>query len=111
MGIKATPPYVNIFMDENEETVREVFIWAILFWKRFINDIFLIFLGTTNQLQPLQDFMNHLHTTIKLTFQHSTKQISFLDMKIQIGADRKLSTRLYRKTTDCAAPLHFHSNH
>ena len=100
MGIKATPPYVNIFMDENEETVREVFIWAILFWKRFINDIFVIFLVTTNQLQPLQDFMNHLHSTIKLTFQHSTQQISFLDMKIQIGADRKVSTRLYRKTTD-----------
>ena len=32
-------------------------------------------------------------------------------MKIHIGADRKLSTTLYRKPTDCAALLHFHSNH
>ena len=32
-------------------------------------------------------------------------------MKIHIGADHKLSTTLYRKPTDCAAILHFHSNH
>ena len=32
-------------------------------------------------------------------------------MKIHIGADRKLSTTLHRKPTDCAARLHLHSNH
>ena len=32
-------------------------------------------------------------------------------MKIHIGADCKLSTTMYRKPTDCAAFLHFHSNH
>ena len=94
-----------------QETIREAFIWAILFWKRFIDDIFLIFIGTTKQLQSMKDFMNNLHPTIKFTFDHSTQEISFLDMKIHIGADRKLSTTLYRKPTDCAALLHFHSNH
>ena len=90
---------------------HEAFIWAILFWKRFLDDIFLIFLGTNNHLQPLQDFMNHLHSRIKFTFQHSTQQLPFLDMKIHIRADRKLSTTLYRKPTDYLALLHFHSNH
>ena len=52
--------------------------------------------------------MNHLHPTVKFTFQHSTQQRSFLGM---IRVDRKLSTTLYRKTTDSAAYLHFHSNH
>ena len=32
-------------------------------------------------------------------------------MKIQIRADRKLSTTLYRKPTDCVVLLQFHSNH
>ena len=59
----------------------------------------------------MKDFMNNLHPTIKFTFEHSTQEISFLDMKIHIGADRKLSTTLYRKPTDCAALLHFHSKH
>ena len=111
MGTKAAPPYANLFMGSQEETIREAFIRAIPFWKRFIDDIFLIFLGITNQLQSLQDFMNRLHPTIKFTFQHSTQQISFLHMAIQIGANRKLSTTLFRKPTDCTALLHFHSNH
>ena len=99
------------FMGRQEETFCEAFIWAIPFWKGFIDDIFLIFLGTTNQLQSLQDFMNHLHPTIKFTFQYFTQQISFLDIKIQVGANRKLFITLYRKSTDCASLLHFHSNH
>ena len=32
-------------------------------------------------------------------------------MKIHTGADRKLSTTLYKKPTDCATCLHLHSNH
>ena len=98
-------------MGHREETIWEAFIWAIPFWKRFIDDIFLIFLGTTKQLQSTKDLMNNLHTTIKFTFKHSTQEISFLDMKINSGADRKFSTTLYRKPTDCTALLHFHSNH
>ena len=111
MGTKAAPPYANLFMGRHEETIRDTFIWAISFWKRFIDDIFLIFLGTTEQLQSMKDFMNNLRPTIKFTFEHSTQEISFLDMKICIGADHRLSTTLYRKPTDCAALLHFHSNH
>ena len=110
MLTKAAPPYANLFMDCHEETIRKAFIWAIPFWKRFIDDIFMIFIGTTKQFQSMKDFMNNLHPTIKFTFEHSTQKISFLDMKIHIGADRKLLTTLYRKPTDCAALLHFHSN-
>ena len=101
----------TLFMGRHEETIREAFIWAIPFCKRFIDDIFLIFLGSTEQLQSMKDFMNNLHPTVTFTFEHSTHKISFLDMKIRIGADRRLSTILYRKPTDCAALLHFHSNH
>ena len=43
------------------------------------------------------------------TFKYSAHEISFLDMRILIGADRKLSSTLYEKPTD-RAELHFHSN-
>ena len=111
MGTKAAPLYANLFMGCHEETIREAFIWAIPFWKRFIDDIFLIFIGTTKQLQSMKDFMNNLQPTIKFTFEHSTHEISFPDMKIHIGSDCKLSTILYRIPTDCVAILHFHHNH
>ena len=67
--------------------------------------------GTTKQLHSMKDFMNILHPTIKFTFEHSSQEISFLDTKTYIGADGKLSTILYRKPTDCATLLHFHSVH
>ena len=43
------------------------------------------------------------------TFKYSTQEISFLDMRILIGADRKLFSTLYRKPTDRAV-LYFYSN-
>ena len=52
-----------------------------------------------------------LHPTIKFTIEHSSQEISFLDTKIHIGADGKLSTTLYIKPTDCVTLLHFHSIH
>ena len=62
MGTKAAPPYANLFMGRHEQTIREAFIRAIPSWKRFTHNIFLFFLGTTNQFQSLQNFMNHLST-------------------------------------------------
>ena len=82
MGTKATTPYANLFMGRHEETIWEAFIWAIPFWKRFVGDMFLIFLDTTKQLQFMKDLMNNLHPTIKFTFEHPTQETSFLDMKI-----------------------------
>ena len=49
MGSKAAPPFANLFMGRHEETIWETFIWAIAFWKRFIDEIFL---GTTNNSSP-----------------------------------------------------------
>ena len=98
-------------MDHHEQTTQEAFIWAIIFWIRFIDNIFTTFLGTINQPQSLEDFMNHLQPTIKFTFQHYTQKISFLEIKIHIRADHKLFTTLYKKPTDYAVLLHFHSHH
>ena len=59
----------------------------------------------------MKNFVNNFHPTIKFTFQNSTQEISFLDIKIHIGPDRKLSITLYRKPTDYAVLLYFQSNH
>ena len=65
IGTKAAPPYDNLFMGRHKEATQEAFIWAISFWERFIDDLFLIFLGTTEQLQSMKNFMNNLHPKIK----------------------------------------------
>ena len=76
-----------------------------------IHKHFLLFLGTTDQFQYLKDFMNNLQSAVNFIFEYCTQQISFLDMKIHIGANGKPSTTLRRKPTNYAALLHFQSNH
>lgn len=111
MGTKMAPPYSNLFMGRIEEPIIETFIWALLIWKRFIDDIFLIFLGTSEELLGLQNFMNSSHPNIKFTFQSSLTEIPFLDVLVYVGPDRKIQTTLYKKPTDCSPLLHFKSHH
>ena len=42
MGTKMAPAYANLFMGKLEEKLRELGEPNILIWKRFIDDIFII---------------------------------------------------------------------
>ena len=80
MGTKMPPLCANIFMRKEERTIILTFLYLIYFWKRFISDIFFIFLGSHSQLKSLVIFMNTICTTIKYTFTYSEQTISFLDV-------------------------------
>ena len=110
MGTRVAPPYANLFMGLIEDLITGNFS-LIHFWKRFIDDIFFIFLGTETQLEEVIRFMNNMHPTIKFTFQYSHHQIAFLDTMVYIDDQRKLQTTIYRKPTDKMCLLHFNSNH
>ena len=111
MGTRMAPPYANLFMGKEEHTIIPTFLHLIYFWKRFIDDIFFIFLGSHSQLNSLMTFMNTISPTIKYTFTYSEQTATFLDVQIYLSETRKLKTKLYRKPTDCMSLLHFHSHH
>ena len=111
MGTRMAPPYINLFMGKEELTINLTFLHLIHFMKRFIVDIFIIFLGSHFQLKSLMTFMNAISPTIKYTFTYSKQTVTFLDVKIYLSKNRKLKTKLYRKPTDCMTLLHFHSHH
>ena len=111
MGTRMAPPYANIFMYDQEYKFLSEFNTFIKFWRRLIDDIFYIFIGSWEQLEAMQKYMNQQHPTIKYTFSASKSEIAFLDMVIYIDEDRRLRTKLYKKPTDCNALLHFHSHH
>ena len=111
MGTRMAPPYANLFMGKEERTIILTFLHLIYFWKRFIDDIFFIFLGSHSQLNSLMTFMNTISPTIKYTFTYSEEPATFLDVQIYLYKNRKLKTKLYRKSTDCMTLLHFHSHH
>ena len=74
------PIYANLFMNHFEET----YIYPLLtkkcnFYKRYINDIFLLWQGTLEELQLFINQINKLHPTIKFTEEVSFSAIDFLD--------------------------------
>ena len=71
-------------------------------WKRYIDDIFLIFSGTYEQLDRFHQFLNSVHPTMKFDdYEHNKTENScnFLDLRIKIE-NGLVSTDLYRKETD-----------
>ncbi len=76
------------------------------FWKRYIDDILLIWTGTEEELKKFLAFIDTLHPTIKFTsdYDFQTKSVSYLDTRITIK-NGKLTTDLYQKDTHSAQYL------
>ena len=87
---------------------------AFIIFKRFLDDLFQIFLGTTKQLHDLYKEINKIHPTLKFTMIHTSveneaeedkcdcqyrKSIPFLYTSLSIE-DGKISIDLHRKKTD-----------
>ena len=122
MGTKPAPSYADIFMARKldkliislAQNLGKNNKSPLTIFKRFLDDIFSIFQGTTKNLHKLFDEMNKLHQTIKFTMNHTSPPneseddrcqcsqqvaIPLLDVlcSIQYG---KIETDLYRKETD-----------
>ena len=94
MGTKLSHSYTNVFMTKVEEEYVCTYPLQPKLWKRFIDDIFLIW---PHGMDSLLEFINHLNT-LHFTKDISCTEISFLDLTIYIK-ECKLYTRLHTKTT------------
>ena len=79
-------------------------------WKRFIDDIFVIWPHGMDSLRKFTEHINTVHPAIKFTSDISETRISFLDLTIYIEQS-KLYTRLYTKPTDRHMYLNYFSEH
>ena len=105
MGTRVAPTYANLFMGKLEklllENCPEHLKGFLHTWKRYIDDILVIWTVSDEEFQEFFNFLNSFHTTIKFDEpQHNSEDNSceFLDLKISIE-DGKISTDLYRKDT------------
>ena len=111
MGTKLAPSYANIFMGDFEEKHVYTYPHQPLWWKRFIDDIIMIW---TVGLEKLNEFIQHLnscHQTIKFTATISDNQVPFLDTILTKTQDGTLHTDLYTKPTNSHSYLHYTSCH
>ena len=117
MGTRAAPTYANIFMNRLETEMLENcpnHLRELIFdWKRFIDDILLLFLGSYEELEELYSYLNGYHPTMKLDrpeFDKTNNSTNFLDLQIKISGN-KIITDLYRKATDKPTALLPSSSH
>ena len=123
MGIHPAPSYANIFMSKIDDEIRNLADkhnrngqFHLRFLKRFLDDLFLVFTGSTEKLHKFVNELNTIHQNIKFTMSHTTvksveqnkktqcsceskSSIPFLDTSCSIK-EGKIILDLYKKPTD-----------
>ena len=117
MGTRMAPTYANIFMGHHEANLLEncpTHLKKLVFcFKRFIDDIFLIWLGTSDQLKEFHAHINSAHKTIKFDepqYDETTNSCNFLDLNVSIK-EGQIITDVHRKPTDNPSALLPSSSH
>ena len=111
MGTKVAPSFANIFMGWFEDTFVYTYKTQPLLWKRYIDDIFMIWPHGHESLDEFVTYLNQTPKTIKFTAETSTTQVNFLDVTVTTNGNNKLTTSLYTKPTDSHNYLLYSSEH
>ncbi len=113
MGTKMAPSFANIFIGALEQSLLSSTPNHLvpLLWKRFIDDIFLIWTYGEESFHSFVQHLNSFHSTIKFGVTHSTKSVNFLDTSVYITPQNTFQTTLYIKPTDRTPLLHHGSHH
>ena len=80
-------------------------------YLRFIDDIFIVWTKSENQLKSFVNEINKKHHSIKFDFEFSKEKIEFLDTLVYKDYHNRLQTTLYKKPTDRQNYLHAKSAH
>ena len=127
MGTRPAVSYANIFMARRiDQQILNLAVQLgeginpILCFKRFLDDIFLVYTGSIENLHKFLEELNKLHPTIKFTMNHTlppspnsdnpapppppcmcnpSESLPFLDTSCSIR-NNKIIVDLYRKPTD-----------
>lgn len=110
MGTRMSPNYAIIFMHQLESRLQAGYHLQPKIWRRFIDDIFMIWQHGREELIEYMEYLNNQHPTIKFTYEQDQEQIAFLDT-IAYKDNGHLSTKIYHKPTDNKQYLHYNSAH
>ena len=78
---------------------------------RYIDDLFMIWTGSEQELLDLMSDLNKEHPSIKLQFKYSPTKIGFLDVLVYKYHNNILQATIYRKQTDRQNYLDDRSEH
>ena len=108
MGNNVAPTLATIFMNFVEHKILEA-LPNIIFWKRYLDDVFIIYENMNNSV--LLEGANAAHPSIRFKIENmEDNQISFLYMMISIK-DGRLQSRLFMKAAHSGHILPWVSHH
>ena len=85
MGTKVAPTFANIFM----ATVEEDFLYQQPIqpelWKRYLDDVFVVWKDTKASLDKLKTDLNNHHPNLTFTFGQEGDSVEFLDTVVYKG--------------------------
>ena len=88
--------------------------WSLInHWKRFIDDVYGVWMGSTRQFNLFVDLLNKLAEPFRIRFadQQIGKSVKFLDLTLNLDPNYQIQYRLFRKETDARNYLRTDSYH
>ena len=120
MGTKFAPNYATLVLGYLEEKMYDDFQESkgLEFrkhiekkFKRYLDDCFIIWDESWENIRFLHDKLNNLDPNLKFTIEHDKDNIAFLDVQLNRGPDNEIITDVYYKPTDTKQYLNFKSCH
>jgi len=96
VGTPMAPSIANVFMGWQQLLSQSPGHTDTRLWKRFIDDIVMLWFKGEQQLLDFMDWLNDQHPTIKFMANYGTVDIPYLDVSLSI-ADGHISTDLHVK--------------
>ena len=98
MGTPIPPTLANLFMATLEECFLNTEDKKPFIYKRYIDDIFIVWTHAMADFQTFFSILNDFHPTIKYDYTISETSIDYLDITIYKGDQFEATCRLYTKT-------------
>ena len=111
MGSPMAPSYASLFMGKFEEDFLNTTSIKPYIWLRFLDDIFMIWNDSLEDLNTFIDALNNFHSTIKFTSNISQQFVSFIDVSISKSELDTVVTNIFCKPTNMHLYLDFTSSH
>jgi len=113
-GSPVAPSVANLFMDYIENKVLIKWKTHLRLYRRYIDDIFMVFEGSEDEVEECKSDFNRMHKNITLTWETDKHTATFLDLIIEIPTNNhtpKLQHKVHQKALNNYLYLPWASSH
>lgn len=112
MGSNLAPTYASTILRNIEEKWLKITKYKLVVFKRYIDDIFIIYDNKDNNLECFLTEFSKIYNPLELTILNTTDEIIFLDLTIILNHTSKtIETKLFKKEIGHSEPIPYSTCH